>query len=418
MAYKYSAEKNGDSFVITVSSPKNGDATFTFDDVIAVKGSVEATVTAETTVGDKTGASEVLKYVQRLSAYSSQSRGDYARQLDICFGGGHKWPLILSGVVSSFVDAWKSDSFSSIVAASDIEEEEARFLFEPWLEEKSANLLYAKGGTGKTYFSLRLALSVVSGLPLFSSKPSDAGSVLFIDYENNGSTFRKRLRKLCAGMGLDDSALADCHYYDPKGVPLHMIRDDVARFVREKGVKLVIVDSAAPACGGPPEDAAVASQYFAALRVISCTSLTVAHEAKAGGGTTAFGSVFWTNFSRNIFYLEAVVGFSGSVVKLLLKHQKFNNGPRRDDFPMMFKAHESSVSYEADSAAPKKKTNAERIVTCLRENGGEMSIMQISKREAISYGVVVNSLLTLKDAGSVLRGSKDGNWRLADASDL
>lgn len=413
MAYSYAVEKKGEAFQITVSSKKKEPAIFLFEDIIAVKGSVEATVTANIPTTDIEGTTERKEYIQRLSAFSTGSRGDYARQLEYSFGREHKWSLLLSEIVSKFIEAWKADSLSSIVKASSIVIESPRWLLEPWIEESSANLLYAKGGIGKTYLTLRMALSVVTGGRIFNSKPTLTGQVLFIDYENSGSTFRHRLDRLSKSVpGFSPTTLDHCHYYDPKGVPLHIIKDDVAKFVRDNDIKLVIIDSAAPACGGPPEDAAVAAQYFASLRVIGSTSLTVAHESKMGGGATAFGSVFWTNFSRNIFYLESIDDQQGDIRKLVLRHRKYNNGSLRKDYYFTMKNALEAMVYEESLLIP-KKTNKDHVIECLRRNG-EQTIKQISDSEMINQGTVKNILRELKEAGSVVPGSGKALWKLAD----
>lgn len=406
MAYSYAVVKIGDGFQVTVTSPKEKEALFLFEDIIAVKGSIEATLTTEITDGE-----EIKRYSQRLSTLNAGSRSDYARQLKECFGSHHRWTLILSDVTLHFIDAWKTDSLSNIVKASSIIIESPRWLLEPWLEESSANLLYAKGGIGKTYLTLRMALSIVTGGRIFNSKPTVTGQVLFIDYENSGSTYRHRLERLSKSVpDFGPTTLDQCHYYDPKGVPLHIIKEDVAKFVRENDIKLVIIDSAAPACGGPPEDAAVAAQYFAALRVIGSTSLTVAHESKMGGGTTAFGSVFWTNFSRNIFYLESIDDQQGDIRKLVLKHRKYNNGSLRKDYYFHMKNALEAMVYEEALLIP-KKTTKDFVIEYLRQNG-EATAKNISDRELLPLSSVKNAIKELKDTGMVEHGEKPTNWKL------
>ena len=66
----------------------------------------------------------------------------------------------------------------------------------------------------------------------------------------------------------------------------------VNRVVRDKQIKLVIVDSAAMATG-EPESADATAQYFRALAGLDTTTLTIAHVAKAGREREPFGSIFW-----------------------------------------------------------------------------------------------------------------------------
>ena len=59
-----------------------------------------------------------------------------------------------------------------------------------------ANLLFSKGGIGKTFLALRMALSVATGEELFGFKPTKITRVLFLDLENSDKTFKDRLTEL------------------------------------------------------------------------------------------------------------------------------------------------------------------------------------------------------------------------------
>jgi hypothetical protein len=70
-------------------------------------------------------------------------------------------------------------------------------------------------------------------------------------------------------------------------------------------VQYVVIDSAGYASDGRPEDAEVALRYFRALRQLRVGSWTNAHISSGEHGTEKpFGSVFWFNSARAVWYLE------------------------------------------------------------------------------------------------------------------
>src|SRR5690606_1818147 len=87
--------------------------------------------------------------------------------------------------------------------------------------------------------------------------------------------------------------------YLPCTRPLIHEADRIVRAVEDHGLEYLLLDSAAPACNGRPEDAENASAYFRALRAFGIGSLTIAHSNRSEqSDQKPFGSVFWFNFAR------------------------------------------------------------------------------------------------------------------------
>ena len=109
--------------------------------------------------------------------------------------------------------------------------------------------------------------------------------------------------------------------------------DDVewlAETVQSKGIDLVVVDSAVPACGGNPNEPESVQGLFYGLRQLEVTSLIVAHVSKnttAGPVTTPYGSVFWSNLSRNVWQAEKKQELGEDSMVVALRHRKTNVGP-------------------------------------------------------------------------------------------
>jgi hypothetical protein len=107
--------------------------------------------------------------------------------------------------------------------------------------------------------------------------------------------------------------------------------DRLRRWVRDRQLDFVAMDSVAYASAGAPESAEVAMAYFQVLRQLGpIGSLHVAHITKAqeGADRRPFGSAFWHNSPRATWYVKlAERDPGGSVSRLGLYPRKWNIGP-------------------------------------------------------------------------------------------
>lgn len=195
----------------------------------------------------------------------------------------------------------------------------------PLLAEGLPNMIFGDGGVGKSMVALWLSTMVTEGMQEpFESSP---GNVLYLDWEMEVDEAHGRLGRIAEGMGLPTPPRI--FYRRCVG----RLVDDVewlAETVQSKGIDLVVVDSAVPACGGNPNEPESVQALFYGLRQLEVTSLIVAHVSKNtadGPVTTPYGSVFWSNLSRNVWqaHKEQELGEDSMVVAL--RHRKTNVGP-------------------------------------------------------------------------------------------
>lgn len=207
----------------------------------------------------------------------------------------------------------------------------------PLVLERMPTVVFAPGGTGKSYFALFAGLLTVQGGPfLGTDRPSRLnavqGSVLYLDWEASPDAFQLRLSRLVTA----HPELADCemHYLSMR----RPLADDlltVQRHVKAYDVKLLIIDSLALASGGELNGAQSPIQFFPALRSLHCSSLILAHVAKnADTGKSIYGSVFFGNLARSIFELESDQDEGSLIKRLVLSHPKANETARQA--PMAF----------------------------------------------------------------------------------
>ena len=209
-----------------------------------------------------------------------------------------------------------------VIDLADIEiDESMSWRIEPLLVEGQANLIYGTGGLGKSYLATYLGLLAIHGLTQcgLSAEP---GVVLYLDYEADSQTAKRRADNLGRGLGIPYSHLL--YRFSHQSVASSV--QELQYIVAEKEVSLVIVDSAGPACGGEPETAANAISYFTALRSLKCTSLTIAHQSKNSRDGGPFGSVYWTNYPRQVYELKRHQEMDADEIIMSMVHRKVNDG--------------------------------------------------------------------------------------------
>lgn len=151
------------------------------------------------------------------------------------------------------------------------------------------SILFGDGGAGKSYIALWVA----------GQLESQGFNVAIFDWELAGEDHRDRLERLY-GSAMPKILYCRCEQ------PLHHEVERLSRIVRDQQIHFAIYDSIAFACNGRPEDAEVAGQYFRAVRSIGIGGLHIAHINKSeDSDKKPFGSSFWYNGARMIWYAQA-----------------------------------------------------------------------------------------------------------------
>ena len=205
---------------------------------------------------------------------------------------------------------------------------------DPFLIRNQHNLLYGDGGLGKSWFALYLASLVSTGTPHGKLYPEHS-NVLYLDYEVDQQDMTNRFHALCEGLGVQAPDL----HYRKQFVSVAKDEDRIRDIVAELDIGFVIIDSAAAACGGEPENASIAAQYWNSLSSLECTTLTIAHVSKAEaherGTSTPYGSVFWRNYARNAWEIKKNNTSNKLETHFGLTQTKINSGA--GDRPRNFK---------------------------------------------------------------------------------
>lgn len=174
----------------------------------------------------------------------------------------------------------------------------------PYDEEKSAEtwdiagfpvvrqhptILFGSGGGGKSLMALYIAGSLAE----------QGVRVLYGDWEFSLQAHKRRFRQLFRP--------------EPEGVlylrcerPMREEADKIRRIIKEADIEYAIFDSVGYACDGRPEEAERANEYFRAVRSLGIGTLNLGHVTIEDDKLPkVFGSQFWANSSRAMWYLHA-----------------------------------------------------------------------------------------------------------------
>jgi len=216
-------------------------------------------------------------------------------------------------------------------------------------------LLGAHGGTGKSTVALMLGVSVAMGMPMFGI-PTDAGAVVFFSGEDGAPLLRHRLHHICKCMGVNIRDLRDrLHVIDATDDPVLFTEltaagrregvttatfDALARLVRERDARLLIVDNASDTYDASEIDRARVRGFLRALAALARDSdaavLLLAHVDKGTSrgdrppNSEAYsGSTAWHNSARSRIFMARDKDDC-----LTLEHQKNNLGRRIDQMTL------------------------------------------------------------------------------------
>ncbi len=314
--------RGGHEYVVSVPI-QDGMAVFSFIDPLYSKGDLEAGVRCYVEIPG--GIQRAFE--SRLNVLSGSSKEAYARQLTQAFGKTIPWVLVLSQASAAFAEAYRQSVVEERLYVEEIQHEPTSHLLYPFIEEKSVNIIFGSGSSGKTYLTIRMAMAMASGVPFLGCVPTKKVKTLFLDYEGRAGTFKERIEKMApAVVGYSRDANKNLCYLHARGTPLFDLKNTLRDIIRRDRIELLIIDSAALACGGPPEDAMTTNKFFNALHSIDVTTLIIGHVAKGDEQqATVFGSVFFMNGARNAWNVQKDQEGGENETHVGLFHRKANN---------------------------------------------------------------------------------------------
>lgn len=216
-----------------------------------------------------------------------------------------KWNEVVEWLAQGILESHFTTSPVERIEPS--ENTEVEFLLKPLLPKRHPTLLFAPGGTGKSFVAMYIAMLVQNGLT-FSEETQEPQEVLYLDWEVDKHEANRRF-----GMFKLTFPDMDLNYplYKRCELPLKDEIDDILQATVENDVGLIIIDSAAPAVGGDINDAHKVLGFFQAVRQLTTTGASVlilthiSKNDKKEENRSPIGSVFFENLSRLTWELRA-----------------------------------------------------------------------------------------------------------------
>ncbi len=175
-------------------------------------------------------------------------------------------------------------------------------ILSPWLRAGELGMIHANAGVGKTLVAQTLAIIAASGTSAFLTKGAGV-PVLYIDGEMSAKEFQNRSRIISESLEVDPIGLplvsalvASCPIDELEDFPFldePEGRDWVVSFVRENGIRFVVIDNIRCLARVEDENSAAAfadfNSFLSQLAALSCAVLTVHHDNRHGSysGSTA-----------------------------------------------------------------------------------------------------------------------------------
>jgi hypothetical protein len=193
----------------------------------------------------------------------------------------------------------------------------------PLVHDGLPTVLFGPGGIGKSFLALFFSMPVDGG-GWEAGLCGVPGPTLYVDYESDYSDLlhrAKRIRKGHPKFASIEPLYRRCH------IPIADDLPALQRIIAESGIKFLVIDSLAAACGAELERAETAIRFFNALRSLRVASLILAHVAKNAEEKSIYGSVFFSNFARSAWEMKKAQEAGDSITRVGLYHRKTNLGP-------------------------------------------------------------------------------------------
>ena len=274
----------------------------------------------------------------RINLLSTQARNQVARHCAGRCTAGREWDAIVEQFAVMTLDHWRQGE-PVINLGTVSPPPEPIYRLSPFLLEGETTLIYGDGGIGKSYVAAYLASQIDQGIKVGRYSPIQ-GKVLYLDYETNREIAARRFQAITRGFGFGEPSNVMYRFcFQPLAADIA----EIQKIVAEENIDCIVIDSAGPACGGDPESASSAINYFTALRSLRKTTLTIAHRSKSGSAGP-FGSVYWVNYPRATYELKKSQEVNDDTMHVALIHRKANEGRLQEPVSFRFDFHKGAVT--------------------------------------------------------------------------
>ena len=307
------------------------------------------------------------------------------------------WADIVNTAFDYVIDAHREQSPVKHMTNLEIENIPRVPVIHPFFTKGVVNLIWSPGGTGKSMFSLYLAILASNGLSRIGISAMRS-KVLYCDWEEEENTFRNRLLALQRGLGIEDPNYSSILWKRmTRSLPDDV--DEISRICADEGVDMIFIDSVSPALGGSANDQECIERFIYALRSLGegMSSICIDHTNKQG---ELFGSSYKYARARQVYELKQVGTYltptKKHVSQICLYHRKTNDTATRSakGFEVMFHDadmegdYSGTYTYQIDISAMSLGGSSEALApmsiaqACIEilKSDGAMSLEKLTNR--------------------------------------
>ncbi len=266
-----------------------------------------------------------VKHRTKLYFFSDKGKDDLAKILADKTNSDRPWGSIIDDISNAIID--KHREGNEEIVMSKVDDYSFRsYQLKPFLREGVPNLMWASGGSGKSYFATLTAVLVSRGIGTLGMTPRQT-NVLYLDWEEDEDIMRNRIYSLQKGLGLEEPEQSGIIWKKMVGA-LDTSIEELSSLVSKHNIGYVIIDSLNPALGGKSIDSESVESFFFALRALNVTSLLIDHANKAGersGKFEIYGSAFKYARARNVYEISKVQNNESDNIEVVFYHRKAND---------------------------------------------------------------------------------------------
>lgn len=258
--------------------------------------------------------------------------------------GGIPWNALFENLANMLLKAHREGDKPKEIYPSEDVSLTPDYLVEPILYLNHPTVLFGDYGSAKSLFALVVATTCV--LPWYDNfleliAPREPSPCLYLDYEDEEDSFKRRWSALQTGLGVGLTPILYKRMTNTLSDSVEQLSGEIAN----EGIRLLIIDSLGPAARGNLNDPEPAIKYHAALRQLGITSLTLAHTSKdqLTKKRTIFGSVFFTNLARSVWEIKAEQETGENETTISLKQTKANLSKLHNTLGYQFTFSDKSI---------------------------------------------------------------------------
>lgn len=316
-----------------------------------------------------------------LNLMSSRTRSGLANQLTKRYEAG--WEDILEQASRAVLDLEVMGEEPVDLGSVNVGELPAPQLLGNLCLLDEPTMLFGQEGDGKSLVGLAAMCSIAFNRPLLDLVPTQTFPVGILDWEWDWREHARRIRRLCG----DDLPPGRIHHF-PCRRPIWQEVDRLSVQIRRLGIRHLLVDSVAWACGGSPEESGLAVAFQNALKQLEVGALCVAHINRSGDTERPFGSIFWAASMRTTWFIKKQQEIGEDTINVGLFNRKANGGRKERPFAFTITFGEGVTTIVKAQAKDVPELRAqlslrERIVALLQDAGRPMYYAEIAKELSV-----------------------------------